>query len=386
MPAKKNGTSEPSERAASIQSMGAVGPSAPLIAARRTAAASRRSPAEAPADGNSLVQMKRETCRGAARSEGAHDQIVLAFESGVVGAEARHLRPFDLDPVVERDRDHDAAQRVVAVFSPREHFERKIELCRSKQYGHHASFGKDPGVRLRTVDKPMTPSYDAQRNEFCAYVLSENETPFGMTLGNFKTFATSTPKGAVRGLWDADTDQIIFGTHQIAYRVRDRERTLFPRDLTREFTFLPYAQISEFALDERTRVTECFYVPHGPEHDRAVAFVDRRDRAQRVDRTGGSHGFSLGADRGTTLVRRARERSACAARERYVRVWNRKPARSAGGEPRASPGGRRRAARAGLAGRDASRFATRRRPSRRGHARAGGIRSGPHLRRVRISR
>jgi glycogen debranching enzyme len=119
----------------------------------------------------------------------------------------------------------------------------------------------------------MTPSYDAQHNEFCAYVLSENETPFGLTLGNFKTFASSTPKGAVRGLWDADTDQIIFGTHQIAYRVRDRERTLFARELVREFTFLPYAQISEFSLDERTRVTECFYVPHGPKHDRAVAFV-----------------------------------------------------------------------------------------------------------------
>jgi hypothetical protein len=119
----------------------------------------------------------------------------------------------------------------------------------------------------------MTPSYDAQRNEFCAYVLSENETPFGLTLGNFKTFATSTPKGAVRGLWDANTDQIVFGTHQIAYRVRDRAQTLFARELTREFTFLPYAQIAEFALDERLRVTECFYVPHGPKHDRAVAFI-----------------------------------------------------------------------------------------------------------------
>jgi hypothetical protein len=119
----------------------------------------------------------------------------------------------------------------------------------------------------------MTPSYDAQHNEFCAYVLPEAETPFGLTLGNFKTFASCTPKGGVRGLWDADTDQIIFGTHQIAYRLRDRGVTLFPHQITREFTFLPYAQISEFALDERLLVTECFYVPHGPRHDRAVAFV-----------------------------------------------------------------------------------------------------------------
>jgi len=116
-------------------------------------------------------------------------------------------------------------------------------------------------------------SYDAQHNEFCAYVLREAETPFGLTLGNFKTFASSTPKVGISGLWDADTDQIIFGTHQIAYRLRDRGRTMFPYRIEREFTFLPYAQISEFALDERLLVTECFYVPHGPKHDRAVAFV-----------------------------------------------------------------------------------------------------------------
>ncbi len=119
----------------------------------------------------------------------------------------------------------------------------------------------------------MTPSYHAQRNELCAYVLPESETPFGLTLGNFKTYASCTPKGGVRGLWDADSDRIIFGTHQIAYRLRDRDRTIFPHQIEREFTFLPYAQISEFALDERLLVTECFYVPHGPVHERAVAFV-----------------------------------------------------------------------------------------------------------------
>jgi hypothetical protein len=116
-------------------------------------------------------------------------------------------------------------------------------------------------------------SYDAQHNEFCAYVLSESETPFGMTLGNFKTYASCTPKGGVRGLWDADSDRIIFGTHQIAYRLRDRGRTVLPHQIERRFTFLPYAQISEFELDERLLVTESFYVPHGPAHERSVAFV-----------------------------------------------------------------------------------------------------------------
>jgi glycogen debranching enzyme len=116
-------------------------------------------------------------------------------------------------------------------------------------------------------------SYDAQHNEFCAYVLSEDETPYGMSLGNYKTFASSTPKGGVRGLWDADTDQVIFGTHQIAYRLADRNRTRFSQQVPRTFTFLPYAQISEFSLDERILVTETFYVPHGPAHERLVAFV-----------------------------------------------------------------------------------------------------------------
>jgi len=134
---------------------------------------------------------------------------------------------------------------------------------------------------------PVTPSYDAQRNEFCAYVLPEAETPFGLTLGNFKTFASCTPKGGVRGLWDADGDQIIFGTHQIAYRLRDRGRTIVPHQIEREFTFLPYAQISEFSLDERLLVTECFYVPHGPRFERSVAFVVditlHNTSAERVD-------------------------------------------------------------------------------------------------------
>ncbi|GAC1299484.1 MAG: hypothetical protein NVSMB19_03780 [Vulcanimicrobiaceae bacterium] len=119
----------------------------------------------------------------------------------------------------------------------------------------------------------MTPTYDAQRNERCSYTLSEAETPFGQTFGNFKTFASCTPKGGIRGLWDADSDRVIFGTHQVAYRLRDRNRTVFPHQIERDFTFRPYAQTSEFALDERLRVSETFYVPHGPRHERAVAFV-----------------------------------------------------------------------------------------------------------------
>ena len=118
----------------------------------------------------------------------------------------------------------------------------------------------------------MGPSYDAQHNEYSAYVLPEAQTPFGLTLGNFKTFATSTPKGGIRGLWDADTDQIIFGAHQIAYRMGELP-TLLPYRITRNFAFLPYAQISEFTLYDTVDVTETFYVPHGPKHDRTVSFI-----------------------------------------------------------------------------------------------------------------
>jgi mannosylglycerate hydrolase MGH1-like protein len=119
----------------------------------------------------------------------------------------------------------------------------------------------------------MRASYDAQHNEYCAYVLPEAQTPYGLLLGNFKSYAQSTAKGGVRGLWDADTDQIIFGTHQVAYRLRELKQTIFPHQITREFTFLPYAQISEFTLADRLHVTEAFYVPHGPQHECAVSFV-----------------------------------------------------------------------------------------------------------------
>ena len=130
--------------------------------------------------------------------------------------------------------------------------------------GRNGRVSQSPAMRV---------SYDAQHNEFCAYVLDESETPFGLTLGNFKTYATCTAKGGVRGLWDADTDQIIFGAHQIAYRIDGHEPTIFPHQIHRSFTFVPYAQLSEFTLGEGLLMTEAFYVPHGTRHDRDVAFV-----------------------------------------------------------------------------------------------------------------
>src|SRR5581483_11292811 len=128
------------------------------------------------------------------------------------------------------------------------------------------SQGRRLCAQRRNYAPSMGPSYDAQRNQYCAYVLHESQTPYGLLLGNLKSYAQSTAKGGVRGLWDADTDRIIFGMHHIAYRLRHGENggvTLFPHQIERDLTFLPYAQISEFTLSDRLHVTEAFYVPHG---------------------------------------------------------------------------------------------------------------------------
>jgi len=116
----------------------------------------------------------------------------------------------------------------------------------------------------------------------------------------------STPKGGIRGLWDADTDQIIFGSQQIAYRVGSQP-TIFPQRITRELTFLPYAQIAEFELDDTVRVTEAFYVPHGPKHDRVVSFRRRHHDPQCRRGAGHGQGLSLGPAGRPALLRRTRE-------------------------------------------------------------------------------
>jgi len=168
----------------------------------------------------------------------------------------------------------------------------------------------------------MTPHYDANHNERCAYTLPETHTPFGQTLGNFKTFASSTPKGGIRGLWDADSDRVIFGTHQIAYRLRDRERTIFPERIERHFTFRPYAQISEFALDERLSVAETFYVPHGPRHERAVAFVVDIVLENRSDAAVEATVFPWALLVGQRFYGEPEKEVHAQSDSRYLRAWN----------------------------------------------------------------
>ncbi len=119
----------------------------------------------------------------------------------------------------------------------------------------------------------MRAIYDAQHNERCAYTLSQSETPVGLTLGNNKTFATATSNGAVRGLWSADTDLIVFGTQQLAYRLAGAKRTLFAQHIERTLTLCPHAQISEFALAPGLNVRETFFVPLGEAHRDVVSFV-----------------------------------------------------------------------------------------------------------------
>ena len=120
----------------------------------------------------------------------------------------------------------------------------------------------------------MRVSYDAQHNEFCAYVLDESETPFGLTLGNFKAYATCTPKGGVRGLWDADTDQIIFGAHQIAYRLdRLRPDDVPAPDPRARSRSCPTRRSRSSRSTKGCSSPRSFYVPHGARHDRDVAFA-----------------------------------------------------------------------------------------------------------------
>ncbi|GAC1307078.1 MAG: hypothetical protein NVSMB21_10610 [Vulcanimicrobiaceae bacterium] len=168
----------------------------------------------------------------------------------------------------------------------------------------------------------MTPIYDAQHGERCAYALPEAETPFGQTLANYKTFASATPKGGIRGLWDADTDRIIFGTHQVAYRLRDRERTIFPYRIERDFTFRPYAQTSRFALDERLAVSETFYVPHGPRHERAVAFVVDIVLENASDEEVDAAIFPWALLVGQRFYGEPEHEVHAEAGTRYVRAWN----------------------------------------------------------------
>ena len=228
--------------------------------------------------------------------------------------------------------------------------------------------------------------FDAQRGEFCAYVLSEAETPFGLTLGNFKTFATSTPKGGIRGLWDADTDQIIFGAHQIAYRAGDCADALPAADHAR-------ADVSAVRADRGVRNR-----PRSARHRgvlrsaRAQARARRQLRRRRHDPQrrcgpGRGQGLSVGAAGRPAFLRRARKGGPRELRGRFHPQLRRGIGlRALVGRFAQAVGGRRFAART-VAARRHPRRRTRARPaSRRGDAEAGRIRQPAHLRRAASTR
>ena len=236
----------------------------------------------------------------------------------------------------------------------------------------------------------MGPSYDAQRNEFCAYVLHESETPYGLLLGNFKTFAQSTAKGGVRGLWDADTDQIIFGMHHIAYRLRgsdDASHALSASDRARSHVSAVRADLGVHA-----RATACT-------SPRRFTFRTAPSSIARSRSSSTSRCTTPGArtDRGRALSRgRCWSGSASTANpstrsapgttgaSSVRRIRNRRRALVG----RFAPAGRRRAlaARTGAARSDAARdlAAEKTRAPRRRHAGAGRAGEPPYLRRVRV--
>ena len=151
-------------------------------------------------------------------------------------------------------------------------------------------------------------SYDAQRNEFCAYVLHESETPYGLLLGNFKAFAQSTAKGGVRGLWDADTDQIIFGTHHIAYRLLGTD-VLSASDRARANVSALRADLGVHARPPRPRHRSVLRSARTRIRSRRLV-RRRRDALQSRRRSDRRRRLSLGDARRTALLRRARARSA----------------------------------------------------------------------------
>src|ERR1700693_6616098 len=104
----------------------------------------------------------------------------------MVPRKAKAAAWLDCQFVREVERRHDAAHAVEAVLAPRENFQREIDFRRSSQDGHRES-SVCHGARRRLCARcrsrfleDMGSSYDAQRNEFCAYVLHESETPYGL--------------------------------------------------------------------------------------------------------------------------------------------------------------------------------------------------------------
>ena len=227
----------------------------------------------------------------------------------------------------------------------------------------------------------MDASYDAQRNEFRPYVLSESETPFGLTLGHFTTFASSTAKGGIRGLWDADTDQIIFGRTRSPIASASTGRVF----RTKSNANSPSCRTRRSASSRSTTTSGWSrrLRPARPKHDRTVAFV--------VDVTVHNAGIAPATVRvfpWALLIgqRYGEPKSGTRQRRGPLHSQLRRGVGLGALVGRFARAGRdhRRRARTGDPRRNENRRAGRRAASRRGDAEARGDRQPPHLRRVRV--
>ena len=248
VPARKKGTSDPRLRASLSQSFGGGGPKGAHRCAQhggRVAGAA----AKARLHRDPLRQKHAHRRQRAARAlERLHGEIALVGELAAIAVEAEGGSGLEGQLVGQVERHHHAAYAVVPVAAPGEHFERQVDFRGCFQSAFRWPFREEaPCDECRSRKEADGLAYDAQRNEFCAYVLNESETPYGLLLGNYKTYAQSTAKGGVRGLWDADTDQIIFGTHHIAYRISDR--TFFP---TRSNASSPFSRTRRYPSSRST--------------------------------------------------------------------------------------------------------------------------------------
>ena len=237
----------------------------------------------------------------------------------------------------------------------------------------------------------MGSSYDAQRNEFCAYVLHESETPYGLLLGNYQDLRAVDRQGRrARSLGRRHrSDHLRHASHRLSRSGRSRD-VLPASDRTRAHVSAVRADLRVHARRIALHVTEAFYVPHGPAFERAVSFVvdvTLYNPGRHGDRR---RGLSLGDARRPALLRRTRTRGARLERRPLHLLAERRDRRRAlvGRIARAGRG-RALAARTGAARIDAPRDAGQgriRADRRRRDAEGGRAREPAHLRRASSTR
>ncbi len=135
VPQRKNGTSEPSATAAASQSVGRERAERTARRERQGRRGIARAAAEAAAGRDVLFEFDAQRRGDAGALERAHDEVIFCERRRRAG-ETRSRAGSNVKPVVQTDRNHDAAQRVVTVGAAAEDFERQVQF-RGRTNGRH---------------------------------------------------------------------------------------------------------------------------------------------------------------------------------------------------------------------------------------------------------